>query len=342
MISSNQIRSLLGSALSSARLLVVGDVMLDEYLIGSVTRVSPEAPVPIVEIRSTEHVAGGAGNVAANVASLGSAVKLLAVTGRDNAADRLRAALRNAGVDIEGTLIQADGPTTCKTRVIAGQQQIVRFDVEDRTCFDSAVQASLLRRFDELLAESDLCIISDYGKGVISDQFCAEAISRGNRFDKPVIVDPKGIRFEKYLGCTLVTPNQKEAIAAAGGVELEGDAAVIVAGRHLLARLPGSAVLVTRGSEGMTLFRCDASPLTIPTEAQTVYDVVGAGDTAVATLGVAMAAGLSLEIAISLANIAAGVAVGKRGTVAVTANEIMNRGQSSEILERALQGRLCA
>lgn len=324
----------------NARVLVVGDVMLDEYLIGNATRISPEAPVPIVEVTGKRYAAGGAANVAANATSLGARVTLLGLTGRDAHAALLRETLQNSGVD-PGALVATDRPTICKTRVVSGQQQIVRFDVEERSALSPAATSDLLYRFRSLLPTADLCIVSDYGKGVISEAFSQAAIAEASKQNKPVIVDPKGRDYRKYAGCTLLTPNQKEAALATGfGVETEDD--ILAAGKSLLASLPNSSVLITRGPDGMTLFRPKAKPFTISTEARAVFDVVGAGDTAIAALGVGLAAGLALEIAVTLSNIAAGIAVGKHGTVAVTLDDLSRHSHSSAALRAALSGKLCA
>lgn len=323
-----------------ANVLIVGDVMLDEYLIGDATRISPEAPVPVVEVRRKRYAAGGAANVAANVASLGAHVTLLGTMGQDRPAELLQETLQKSGVNASA-LVKSERPTTCKTRVSSGQQQIVRFDVEDRSPLSPAICSELLERFRSLLTVCDLCILSDYSKGVVSTGFSQTAIAVSREQGKPVIVDPKGSDYKKYKGCTLLTPNQKEA-AIATGIAAEDEDGIVAAGNSLLATLPGSAVLVTRGPDGMTLFRPKARPLTISTEARAVFDVVGAGDTVIATLAIALAAGLSLEIAVSLSNIAAGIAVGKHGTVAVTREELLAHARTSASLQNAVNGRLCA
>lgn len=323
-----------------ARVLIVGDVMVDEYLVGNATRISPEAPVPVVEITGRRYAAGGAANVALNAVGLGAHVRLLGLVGKDSSAGLLGEILRNSGVDPE-TLVAAQRPTISKSRVMSGQQQIVRFDVEDRSALPIGICVELLRRFEFLLSDSDLCIISDYGKGVVSPEFSQAAIQLARKQNKPIVVDPKGRDYSKYMGCTLLTPNQKEA-AVATDILTETDSDVTKAGKSLLSTLPGSSVLITRGPDGMTLFRPNTDPLTISTEAQNVFDVVGAGDTVIATLGVSMAARLNLETAVTLSNIAAGIVVGKHGTVAVTREELLACAKTSTSLRNALHGRLCA
>jgi D-beta-D-heptose 7-phosphate kinase/D-beta-D-heptose 1-phosphate adenosyltransferase len=310
-----------------ARVLVVGDVMLDEYLFGTVHRISPEAPVPVVDVRSRQYVPGGAGNVAANVRSLGAAARLVAACGRDAAAETLRSALRKFAIDDSHVVCCADRATTSKTRVIGGHQQIVRFDSEDRTGLSPEECRLLAEGFRSALDGSDLCIFSDYGKGVLTGEFCENAIAWARERRCPVLVDPKGTDYSKYRGCTLLTPNLREAAEASGiSIETEGD--LNKAGKRLVEMLEGAAVLITRGPDGMALFRPGRPPLTIPTVAREVYDVVGAGDTVVAALGVSMAARLPLETATRLGNIAAGIAVGKQGTVAVSIDELLKHPET--------------
>jgi D-beta-D-heptose 7-phosphate kinase/D-beta-D-heptose 1-phosphate adenosyltransferase len=213
--------------------------------------------------------------------------------------------------------------------------------VEDRSALPIGIYTELLSRFASLLGESDLCIISDYGKGVVSPEFSQAAIQLARKQKKPIVVDPKGRDYGKYMGCTLLTPNQKEA-SVATDIVAESESDVLKAGKSLLSSLPGSSVLITRGPDGMTLFCPNADPLTISTEAQNVFDVVGAGDTVIATLGVSMAARLSLETAVTLSNIAAGIVVGKHGTVAITREELLACANTSTTLRNALHGRLCA
>jgi D-glycero-beta-D-manno-heptose-7-phosphate kinase len=321
----------LRAVFATSKVLVIGDLMLDEYLFGTVNRVSPEAPVPVVDVKTRRYVPGGAANVAANVRSLGAEVKLVGLCGEDLAAETLRRILSDAGIEPRWLVPSAERPTTCKSRVVAGQQQIVRFDTEKRLPVTGTEQARLLACFKEAASESDVCIISDYGKGLFPAEFCQTLIGFVCSGKREVIVDPKGTDYTKYRGCTLVTPNLKEAGQAAG-LAIENEDNLRQAGERLLALLPGSSVLITRGADGMTLFRPEQSSLTIPTVAQEVFDVVGAGDTAVAALGVCLAAHLPLETGTKLANIAAGIAVGKQGTVAVSLDEVLRHEETCELL----------
>ena len=322
--------SSLRDLLSSARVLVVGDLMLDEYLVGAVSRISPEAPVPIVDVKERRYVLGGAGNVAANVRALGGDVSVLGICGNDDAGGRLRSLFTSAGIRDDAVIGLNRRTTTCKTRVVAGQQQIVRFDSEERSPLDDKATECLRARFRTLLDQAEVCIFSDYGKGVLSHQFCVSEIQFARKRDRRVIVDPKGLDFTKYRNCTLITPNIKET-AQAGGVVIESDDQLNAAGKRILELLPGSAVLVTRGPEGMTLFRLGEGPFSIPTVAREVFDVVGAGDTVVAALAVSLAAGLPLEVCTQVANVAAGIAVGRHGTVAVSIDDLLSHPEISQL-----------
>lgn len=312
--------------------LVAGDLMLDEYLFGTVSRVSPEAPVPVLDVKRRRYVPGGAANVAANVRSLGATARLAGICGNDAAGETLRRVLAEADIGDEFVMQVAGRATTSKTRVVAGQQQIVRFDHEERATLNGAAANLFEANLEKGLDGAGVCIVSDYGKGLLSPALCKRLLERANTKRIPVIVDPKGLDYSKYLGCSLITPNLKEAGEAAG-IAIEDERGLYEAGKKILGLLPGAAVLVTRGADGMTLFREDEIPVTIATVAQEVFDVVGAGDTVVAALGVALASGLPLETATRLANVAAGIAVGRHGTVAVTAEELFSHTEITQLPE---------
>lgn len=309
------------AALAGQRVLIVGDVILDEYLWGDVRRISPEAPVPVVEIRSRSVVPGGAANAAANVVSLGGKALLGGVVGRDQSAEQLKTALGRQGVDTGGLVSDAERLTTTKTRLIAHGQQVVRMDSEQRIPLPPPVEETLLRWVDSRLPEADACILSDYGKGVVSNRMAERLIRGARQLGKPVIVDPKGTNYTKYRGATVVKPNIHE-VQQVLKEEIEDDNGLLEASRRLVGLLEGAAVLITRGSEGMSLFREGCAPLHIATVARRVFDVTGAGDTVVSTLAVALAAGSALEQAVHLANLTAGIVVGKRGTATVTLEEL--------------------
>jgi D-glycero-beta-D-manno-heptose-7-phosphate kinase len=312
----------------AARILVAGDVMLDEYVIGAVSRISPEAPVPVLDVRSRFFSAGGAANVAMNIASLGGSVYLAGIIGDDPAGASLRQVLRQHAIPDASLIEDRDRGTISKTRIIAGQQQICRIDHEIRSEISSVLLARLL---DGVAAPLELCqvvVLSDYAKGVLTTECCRQTIQAARTAGKRVIVDPKSQNFAKYRGCDLITPNQNEA-SVASGITIDSEEALQRAGTRLLEELPGTAVLITRGPDGMALFQPGHSEfLTIPTEARKVFDVVGAGDTVAATLAVALACGLALPEAVRLANVAAGIVVEKPGTATLTFHELATRHRS--------------
>ncbi len=303
------------SALRKARVLVVGDAMLDRYWIGEVERISPEAPVPIVKIDHEEERAGGAANVARNAAALGAQVTLLSVVGADEPGARLEALLKRERV--RPRLHHERGlKTTVKLRVVAGRkQQLLRVDFE--TTPSHEVLASKLREFEEMLGDTDVVILSDYGKGGLTH--IVKMIGLARRAGKAVLVDPKGEDYSRYRGATLITPNREEFARVAGVWKDERD--LTERAQRLRRKLDAKALLVTRGAQGMTLFQ-DGKRLHVATEARDVSDVTGAGDTVIATLAVALGCGARLQDAVRLANRAAGIKVGKFGTAVVTPKEL--------------------
>jgi len=303
------------SSLKNARVLVVGDAMLDRYWMGEVERISPEAPVPIVKISQEEERAGGAANVARNAAALGAQVTLLSVVGADEPGARLEALLKRERIH---PLLHHDRgiKTTVKLRVIAGRrQQLLRVDFETSPTHE--VLASKLRDFKRVLGDVDVVILSDYGKGGLAH--IVRMIGLARQAGKPVLVDPKGEDYSRYRGATLITPNRAEFRQVVGG--WNGERELTERAQLLRRKLNAQALLVTRGEEGMTLFQ-DGTRLHVPTQAREVSDVSGAGDTVIATLAVALASGVRMKDAVRLANRAAGIVVGKFGTAVVTPNEL--------------------
>jgi rfaE bifunctional protein kinase chain/domain len=300
--------------------LVVGDVMLDEYIWGDVRRISPEAPVPVVEVRGRTHVPGGAGNTASGVVALGAQAELAGVVGQDEEGQRLLDALAAGGIGCGGVVAVSGRTTTTKTRVIAHSQQVVRADIEERAPLPESVEEGLLAFAEAEIDRAGAVVLSDYAKGVVSPAVAHGIIRLARAHGRPVVVDPKGHDYAKYRGATVLTPNIHEAERAAHHpVDTYED--VLVVARRLAESLDGTALLITRGAEGM-LLASGERVLDIPAEAQDVYDVTGAGDTVVAVLAVALAAGAELEAAVRLANTAAGIAVSKVGTAAVTLDEL--------------------
>jgi D-beta-D-heptose 7-phosphate kinase/D-beta-D-heptose 1-phosphate adenosyltransferase len=303
--------------------LVIGDVMLDRYVMGEVGRISPEAPVPIVLIKSEESRAGGASNVAANLALLGIETQLIGCVGADSEAKILSQLIKKIG--IKANLIASKSrPTIAKTRILGGHQQMLRLDQEDHTTFSRAENDALKANIhDALKASPQIVILSDYAKGIFSEAICQEVISKCAAKKIPVLVDPKGTDYSKYQGATALTPNKKET-AEACGVSTQ-DADLIKKASHLKTKLGLEFLAVTRGEEGITLIDSDTKNGThhLPATTRQVFDVSGAGDTVIATLAAGLMHGLSTLQSLELANIAAGVVVGKVGTVPITKAELI-------------------
>lgn len=304
----------LSARLAAARVLVVGDVMLDRYWFGEVNRISPEAPVPVAKITRIEERAGGAANVARNIAALGGQASLLSVVGDDEAASALETLLLRDGI---ATSLRRDPSisTTTKLRVVARQQQLIRIDFEEAPSHE--ILADKLDDFAARLAQHDVVILSDYGKGGLTH--VARMVELACAAGKPVLIDPKGDDWSKYAGATLLTPNKSEFRQVAGSWRDEADLAQRA--QTLRQQLQLDALLVTRSEEGMSLFDADGAEHQ-PTLAREVFDVSGAGDTVIATLGLALAAGLSRPHAMHLANAAAGIVVAKLGTAVVDQQEL--------------------
>jgi len=299
---------------SHARILIVGDVMLDRYWFGEVSRISPEAPVPVVQVSRTEERPGGAANVARNAAALGARVSLLSVAGRDEAGDSLARLLEKENVNVV-LHRDADLDTTIKLRVIGRQQQLLRIDFE--TVPGHEVLLNKLNDFERMLDDADMVILSDYGKGGLTH--IGQMIGMARAAGKPALVDPKGEDYRRYRGATLLTPNRGEFRQVAGG--WRDDAELALKAEALRRELDLDALLVTRSEEGMTLYRA-GSALHEPARAREVYDVSGAGDTVIATLGTMLAVGADYAQAVHVANVAAGVVVGKLGTAVVSREEL--------------------
>ncbi|WP_174874946.1 D-glycero-beta-D-manno-heptose-7-phosphate kinase [Vogesella oryzae] len=304
----------LRTKLAASRVLVVGDVMLDRYWFGDVSRISPEAPVPVARINRMEERAGGAANVARNIAGLGGHATILSVVGDDEAATALSRLLAADG--IQASLKRdPDISTTVKLRVVARQQQLIRLDFEDAPSHE--ILADKLDEYAAIVAAHDVVILSDYGKGGLTH--VARMIALARAAGKPVLIDPKGDDYSKYAGATLLTPNRSEFRQVAGSWQSEEQ--LTAKAEALRSELKLDALLVTRSEEGMTLFRADGA-VHEPTLAKEVYDVSGAGDTVIGTLGLMLAAGLEMPLAMSLANAAAGIVVAKLGTAVCHQHEL--------------------
>jgi len=308
---------------AGVRLLVVGDVVLDEYLWGSVERVSPEAPVPVVHVRDESVVLGGAANVARNVVALGGGVALCSVVGDDAAGRRIAELVEALGVDPAGLVVEPGRPTTRKTRVVARSQQVVRFDRETHDGLAPAALRRLLAAVDAALPRVAGVIAEDYGKGVLAGRAGAALMRRCAAARRPVAVDPKAA-LAPWRGAALLKPNLREAEALSGvAIGCDGDLARAAA--RLRRRIGGGALVVTRGAEGMTLFEGRGAGTRVPTARREVFDVQGAGDTTIAALALAVRAGATLFEAAVIANAAAGIVVGKVGTATASADEVCER-----------------
>lgn len=300
-------------ALRGRPILVIGDVMLDRYLWGNVARISPEAPVPVVDVERETMRLGGAANVCNNVRSLGASPRLLTVVGDDDVGERLRAEMKSAGLPTNCMIKDRERRTTQKTRVVARGQHLVRADEEDRSELSGAVREALVKELPSCLDGAAAIIISDYGKGVVTQAFLETLLAEARRCDLPVSVDPKDTHFFSYHGVNVITPNQHEA-AEVLGYKLRDDASVSRAGSELLSRLGARSVLITRGEKGMSLFETDGRRTDFPVTARSVYDVTGAGDTVVSAFTAAEVGGASAREAALVATHAAGLVVGELGT----------------------------
>ena len=316
---------------SKSRVLVVGDIMLDRYWYGDTSRISPEAPVPVVHVGESEERPGGAGNVALNIASLESIATVLGLTGDDEAADVLTKQLQKANVLCNFERLSGYATVT-KLRVLSRHQQLIRMDFEDGFCgYDSK---GLLRRFNKLISECDAVVFSDYGKGSL--EIITPMVEIASSANKPIVIDPKGTDFSRYRKATLLTPNLSEFEAVVGVCSSDED--LVAKAEALVAELELEALLITRSEKGMTLVQRNQPVLHLPTRAQEVFDVTGAGDTVVAVLASVLACGDSLQTATALANLAAGVVVGKLGTATVTIDELKRALAKHTAVEQGVVG----
>ncbi len=301
------------------KIFIIGDLILDRYIWGKVNRISPEAPVPIVEVTTEEYLLGGASNVANNIVALGGHATIAGVTGNDRVGEVLINLLEEKGIECQG-VFGCPKPTTVKTRVIAHNQQVVRFDREDREKIEGKAFKWLLEYLRRMIPKHDAVIISDYKKGVVSSELVREVVKHSRPANILVSVDPKIGHFHCYKNVSLITPNLMEA-SLATGIEIKDEKSLMSAGKALLRKLPCDAVLITRGEQGMSLFEKN-KVAHIPTVARNVYDVTGAGDTVIAAFTLAYAAGASMEEAAVIANHAAGIVVGKVGTAVAPLDQL--------------------
>lgn len=307
-----------------ARVYVLGDIIMDEYIWGDVSRISPEAPVPVVDVQQETKMLGGAANVIRNIATLGARPVLCGVVGDDLTGQEILSKLGHLGLSIDGVVREEGRPTSIKTRIVAHNQQIVRFDRESRTEINPESIQGLLSFVDQNLGEIDVIVVSDYGKGVISGPLMKgleKLVLHADKGSIIISVDPKTGNFEYYKGVDVITPNHHEA-GLFCGLEIVDEETLITAGSRILGGLDCRSVLITQGKDGMTLFERGGEITHISTVAKKVFDVTGAGDTVIGTFSLGLAAGLDLKSAAILSNYAAGIVVGEIGTSAVRAEDL--------------------
>jgi len=309
----------------STRTLVVGDIVLDHYIWGKVSRISPEAPVPVVNVTKESLLLGGATNVVQNIHALGGSVYVCGVIGTDDAGRQLQRLLRSQKISTDGLIVEPTRPTTIKTRIIAHSQQVVRFDRETKERIGKDAHRDVFEFVKRQIAAGlDAIVLSDYCKGVITRELVKDIVRLAKKKRVIISVDPKVSHFGMYSGATILTPNANEA-SIGSKIEIQDDQSLLRAGKHLLKHLNCAAVLITRGEHGMSLFEQGGKVTHIPTVAREVYDVTGAGDTVISALTLAMAAGASMQDAARISNYAAGIVVGIVGTATVKPEELRER-----------------
>ncbi|NLI79632.1 MAG: D-glycero-beta-D-manno-heptose-7-phosphate kinase [Candidatus Riflebacteria bacterium] len=332
MLTRTRLKKLL-TQFAGHRLAVLGDVMLDEFVWGRVDRISPEAPVPVVQVKKETWRAGGAANVASNLRSFGARAHIFGVIGDDGNGRKLAETLRAEGIDTAGLVTDSGRRTSVKTRILGQNQQMIRIDREATEAIDYERQKAILDHLTRLLPELDGVIVSDYAKGVVVGDLLTLVIERFKKAGKFVAVDPKLKNYPLYKKASIITPNTREAEAALGRV-FENEADVLQGGADLLEQFRTDAVLITRGEHGMSLFEKGKKPITIPTQAIEVFDVTGAGDTVIATFSLALAGGCTMPEAAEIANLAAGVVVGIVGTATASADSVLAHFDRISLPER--------
>jgi D-beta-D-heptose 7-phosphate kinase/D-beta-D-heptose 1-phosphate adenosyltransferase len=310
------------SQFSKLRLIVIGDVMLDEYHWCKVQRISPEAPVPICQVERTTHVPGGASNVANNIHCLGATAYLLGVIGQDSSGEKLISACREFGLATDGLIQETSRPTILKSRVVAHHQHVIRLDREETSDLSDALIGRLKHAFDRLLPLCDGVVISDYLKGTLTPSLLSHVISHATAAGKPVVVDPKGKNYTKYSGATVLTPNFSEFETAITPKLADTEPHILEAALELISRLHLSGLVITRSEKGMSVVTSGGQKTDIATVARQVFDITGAGDTVISLLALGLSFGLDLDTAARLANTGAGIVVGKVGTSTISIDEL--------------------
>ncbi|MBN1156895.1 D-glycero-beta-D-manno-heptose-7-phosphate kinase [Candidatus Woesearchaeota archaeon] len=320
------------SSFRNKRVIVIGDVMLDKSIWGSVKRISPEAPVPVVDVKKETYSAGGASNVAMNISALGGKATVVGLVGNDSARNILIKILERQGISTRGMIVHSKRPTTQKVRVLGQNQQLLRVDYESKDYLAEKEEKKIIDFCEKGIKEADSIVVSDYAKGVVTENVMKNIVALCKKNRKPLVIDPKPKHFPFYRGATIITPNTKEACEAARIEETETEK-INEVGENLK-RMTGSNILITRGERGMSLFSLDGSIRHIPTVAKEVFDVTGAGDTVVGAISLSIAASARLEDAAVIANHAAGITVGKIGTSTVSLEELtrsLNKDEQSNI-----------
>ena len=321
----------------NVRAMVIGDLMIDEYLWGSVDRISPEAPVPVVSVEKESHTLGGAGNVIQNLVTMGATVVPIGTAGKGRAGQMIFQKLESLNMDTEGIVSEADRPTTRKTRVIASNQQVLRIDREIKKNITDATLERLVRLMEKKLDTIDMIILSDYDKGLITRELVKETVRLASDFNILTLADPKSLDFSKYINVGVLTPNKKEASLAAQ-MDIRTTQDLHAAGRKIIDQARLDRLLITCGKDGMVLFESDKAPYTIASKARQVFDVSGAGDTVISLLGLGLVTGGSFRESAAVANAAAGIVVGKIGTATATIEELKQVLSSQNTLsEKNLQ-----
>ena len=320
------------------KILVIGDIMLDEHIWSKVSRISPESPVPVAQVASITHVPGGAANVAANISALGGIPYLIGIIGADSSGAKLLLALKRFNISTKNIIRDPSRPTILKSRIIAHNQHVVRVDREDKSPISQKITKRIVAAIKKLITEVDVVIISDYGKGTIGETVLKEAIKISRLKKKPIAVDPKSIDYSKYKRATIITPNLAEA-QAASKIQITNEKDLEKAGRKLLKNLKTDHIMITRGKDGMAVFSKNQKTAYIPAIKREVYDITGAGDTVISTLSLALSAKASLLEAAHLANYAASVAVGKVGTAPVTQEELIVNIEGELHLKKKVRSR---
>ncbi len=317
------------ASFSSLSILVVGDIMLDQFVWGEVCRISPEAPVPVVNVQDETFLLGGAANVANNLRTLGAKACLSGIVGDDSFGEILRSLAQHNHIDTQA-MVETSRPTTLKTRIVARGQQVVRVDRERSHKASKATSDALISNMEGILDRCQCIIISDYNKGVVSKEVMAFLSSKAEEGGLPLLVDPKPQNYQLYRGLSVITPNEKEA-KQMSGLEVGREEDLVRVAEEIAAGTGAKGVLITRGAKGMALWQADGRMFSIPTMAKEVFDVTGAGDTVISVVALGLAAGLGMCEAAYLANIAAGIVVGKVGTAAVDREELLDAIQQATL-----------